>query len=163
MRTEFGVARSSCACSDCQTNCKFMPGFLIPADLDRMIPPCTDPFEWAHTNLLASPGALVMKDGRMFRIGTLVPVVKPDGSCAHLTAEGRCDIWEIAPFGCAFFSCGPEPVGLSHRGLHAVMTAGDESLYNRLWRYLDLRGKRQKAPDILRRRMAAAMSDGSRQ
>ena len=107
-RAEFGIARSSCACRDCQRNCRHMPGFLIPADLTRMIPPGADPFLWAEANLLASPGALVAKDGKLFRIPTLVPAVKADGSCIHLTGgkrNGKCAIHEIAPFGCAFFDC----------------------------------------------------------
>jgi len=37
-------------------NCRFMPGFLIPADLTRIIPPGADPVIWAEANLLASPG-----------------------------------------------------------------------------------------------------------
>ena len=35
-RTEFGVARTVCACSDCVANCRFVPGALIPADLNRI-------------------------------------------------------------------------------------------------------------------------------
>jgi hypothetical protein len=135
-----------------------MPGFLIPADLDRLIPQGADPFTWAYRNLLASPGALVMKDGRTFRIHTLVPAVKPDGSCINLANDGLCTIHENAPFGCAFFSCGPEIPGMSQRGMYAVYSAAEDSLYNRLWRHLDARGKRQKSPDILRRRMAEEMN-----
>src|SRR5208337_1439820 len=65
-RTEFGLERTACGCGACVTNCRFMPGFLIPSDLERMIPAGVDPYLWADKNLLASPGALVMKDGETF-------------------------------------------------------------------------------------------------
>src|SRR6266446_1724770 len=107
-RTEFGLERTTCACEVCKTNCRFMPGYLIPSDLDRMIPIGVDPLTWAEMNLLASPGALVMKNLQFFRIPTLVPSTKADGSCINLTPEGLCSIHETAPFGCAFFDCGPE-------------------------------------------------------
>lgn len=158
-RIEFGVGRTNCSCRDCQTNCRFMPGFLIPSDLGRMIPAGSDPMAWAETNLLASPGALVMKSGSgdVFRIPTLVPAIKKDGSCIHLQGSKRnskCAIHEIAPFGCAFFDCGTEREGLSFEGLMAVYNAGSNSLYYRLWQHLQDGGWRQQAPEVLRKRMA---------
>jgi len=36
--------------------------------------------------------------------------------CIHLTADERCDIHEIAPFGCAFFDYGPAPPGFGLKG-----------------------------------------------
>ena len=36
IRTEFGFERTACACSECAINCRFIPGYLIPADLDRI-------------------------------------------------------------------------------------------------------------------------------
>lgn len=158
-RTEFGVERTRCSCRDCQTNCRFMPGFLIPADLERMIPDGVDALQWAETNLLASPGALVVKGLQPFRILTLVPAVKADGSCMHLSGgkrNGRCDIHEIAPFGCAFFDCSQEREGIAAKGLIAIHSSGADSLYYRIWRHLDTLGKRQLAPEILRERMRTA-------
>ena len=157
MRTEFGVPRSNCSCVNCQTNCRFMPGFLIPADLDRMIPAGADPLDWAERNLLASPGALVSKGGHVVRIHTLVPAIKPDGSCINLADEGLCRIHETSPFGCAFFSCGPEVPNLANSGIIACALAGPESLYWRIWAHLDSIGRRQHAPEALRKRMAEAM------
>lgn len=133
-----------------------MPGFLIPTDLDRLIPDGTDPLVWAETNLLASPGALVLKDGQTFRIPTLVPAVKADGSCINLTAEGQCNIHEIAPFGCAYFDCGPERNNLSSSGLNAVYYSiflNPVSLYRRIWTYLADRGLTQKHAEVLREKM----------
>jgi hypothetical protein len=154
-RTEFGFARTECSCRVCVRNCEFMPGFLIPADLTSMIPEAAEPLAWALENLLASPGALVILNGKKLRIPTLVPAVKADGSCRNLS-EGRCAIHEIAPFGCAFFDCGPERGQLSHRGLHEVFLAWAlaDSLYRKVWEYLDSHGKRQLDPALLRLRMS---------
>ncbi len=154
-RTEYGAPRSTCDCHACVINCQNMPGFLIPADLARMIPEGADPFTWAEANLLASPGALAMRAGQLFRIHTLVSATKPDGSCIHLDSTGHCGIHENAPFGCAFFDCGEEVPGLAHAGMTEIMRAGPESLYWRIWEHLQARGKRQHPPEELRARMRA--------
>jgi hypothetical protein len=160
-RMEFGAKRTVCACDECVRNCRFIPGYLIPSDLTRMIPAGVVPTEWAEGRLLASPGALVLKGGRSFRIHTLVPATKADGSCIHLGAGNRCEIHAIAPFGCAFFDCGPngdEQLELSHRGLIEVWKAWENNdLYARIWRHLDRMGHVQVRPDVLRERMSKAI------
>jgi hypothetical protein len=130
-----------------------MPGFLIPADLTRMIPMGVDPLTWAETNLLASPGALVARGTRMFRIPTLVPAVKRNGSCIHLL-DCRCEIHEISPFGCAFFDCKSRDYTLSHRGLVEIAGADLESTYIKIWRHLRAKGLKSRPPEAAR----AAMS-----
>ena len=153
-RTEFGASRTSCGCDACKTNCRFMPGFLIPTDLNRIIPGDRDIYEFARENLRASPGAIVKRGSEIFRIGTLVPATKPDGSCIHLTAAGDCAIHAIAPFGCAFFDCGPERPGLSHKALEAVMLDHEvHGLYARIWQHLRQRGLTAPGPEVLRARM----------
>jgi hypothetical protein len=134
----------------------FMPGFLIPADLERMIPSGINAFEWAEVNLLASPGALVMKDGEKFRIPTLVVASKDDGCCIHYQ-QRRCGIWNISPFGCAFFGCGAKDEHrLANDGLMAVYDAWHEeqSLYSRIWHHLWNSDQRADAPEVRRARMA---------
>lgn len=157
-RTEFGRERSTCGCESCRTNCRHMPGMLIPADLDRLIPPTVaDVYAWSEQNLLASPGALVKRGQEIFRIPTLVPATKDDGSCIHFTAEGRCAIHETAPFGCAFFDCQSLPAPLdmiSRDGMITIMKAHrEQQTYARIWQHLDNAGKRQHAPEVLRARM----------
>jgi hypothetical protein len=154
-RVEFGAERVSCSCRECRRNCMFMPGFLIPSDLDRMIPPGADPLQWAEINLLASPGTIVSKDGEIFRIPTLVPATKPDGSCIHYQRRG-CAIWENSPFGCAFFGCGAQDEDrLSHLGVNKIYLAqaDPESLYNRIWHHLWDLNKRQEPVEAIRERM----------
>lgn len=158
-RKEFGFERTNCDCKDCVINCQFMPGFLISADLERMVPKGTDPFDWAEKNLLASPGAVVMntRTGERSRIPTLVPAVKADGSCKNLK-DGLCTIHETAPFGCAFFDCKSDATELSKKGLMAVHAAwASGGLYSRIWRYLQAHGKMQKAPEVLRAKMVDSM------
>jgi|SRR5271170_3886359 len=135
----------------------FVPGFLIPADLERMIPEGEDPLKWAEVNLEASPGAIVMKDGKQFRIPTLVMASKEDGSCIHFQKR-RCAIWADAPFGCAFFGCTSgspqEQYRLSHRGLMAIYGAWrEDSLYKRIWYHLWGSGRQSEAPEDKRARM----------
>jgi hypothetical protein len=64
-RTEFGVARTVCACSACIANCRFIAGSLIPADLHRISEYLgeTDLTRFALDNLLASPGAIIYTRG----------------------------------------------------------------------------------------------------
>lgn len=156
MRTEFGVERSTCVCGECVTNCRYMPGFLIPADLERMIPPTAhSALKWAEDNLLASPGATAIAKGRIIHIPTLVPAVNSYGHCIHLTVNNRCNIHSIAPFGCAFFSCEDEVPGLSEKGLLEVFNAHhNRTLYHQIWMHLYSIGKRQLGPGELRKRMA---------
>jgi Fe-S-cluster containining protein len=156
IRIEMGYERTSCGCKECVRNCQFMPGFLIPSDLGRMIPSGALPTAWAEGRLLASPGAIVANTatGQMFRIRTLVPARKSDGSCINLSADNRCTIHQIAPFGCAFFDCGPERGELSHFGLFAVQEAWENNhLYARIWRHLSREGMVAPSPEECRNRM----------
>ena len=36
-RTELGFERTVCDCSACKINCKFIPGFLLPSDIRRIV------------------------------------------------------------------------------------------------------------------------------
>lgn len=157
-RNEYGYARTSCACTNCATNCKFMPGYLIPSDLERMCPDTGTVFKWAETNLLASPGALVLKGHETFRIPTLVPAVKPNGSCINLTSNNLCAIHSVAPFGCAFFDCKEDRYELSHEGLKDVLRAWQsDGLYAQIWKHLHSNNLVQLSANILRERMGRYM------
>ena len=84
--------RTSCSCDKCQHGCKVMPAYLLPEDLA--------PYPWMYQGeLLASEGGLVgivnKLTGEMtkFRVPTLVPASKDDGSCVHYR-DGKCGIHE---------------------------------------------------------------------
>lgn len=183
MRTEFGVARTSCTCEACRRCCRFLSPWLIPSDLERLIPRGADPVEWAESNLLASPGPLVVQVvereirrrsrprncerqlvRRGLRVPSLVLAASPDGSCKFLTATGACSIHEISPFGCAFFDGhdhrSAESDRLLRAGLMRSIEIGPEHLYNRLRRHLLRNGHISPPPEVQRARMRSATAQG---
>jgi hypothetical protein len=36
-RTELGFERTVCDCKACKINCEFIPGFLLPSDIRRIV------------------------------------------------------------------------------------------------------------------------------
>lgn len=83
----FGFARTECACDECALNCRYIPGYLIPTDLDAIAAHLGDEsvLTFALEHLLASPGTTVMADGQVFQIPTLVPAKQANGACHFLT------------------------------------------------------------------------------
>jgi Fe-S-cluster containining protein len=162
-RTEFGFSRTVCACQECTLNCQHIPGYLIPADLERIqqyLAPAADIFIWAEQHLLASPGAKVMQQDKVFRIPTLVPARHSNGTCTFLTTENRCSIHAVAPFGCSFFDAHQsraESDRRSQRGLQAIMEAWSRlDLYALVWVALDLAGLQASAPEVCRQKLQQA-------
>lgn len=167
-RTEFGLARTVCACPDCSRNCRYIPGYLIPADLERIhhhLTPGQDLFAWAKHYLLASPGAKVMHKGQVFRIRTLVPARQPNGACTFLTTEGRCSIHAVAPYGCSFFDAHQLHTEADRRslcGLQTIMEAWSKfDLYAHVWLMLNHAGLRATAPEICRQNLQQAWEHAS--
>jgi hypothetical protein len=165
-RTEFGFCRTRCDCRECTRSCEHLPGYLVPADLERLhrhLAPDQDLHAWAQGHLRASPGALVLRHGRTFRIPTLVPARRPDGACVFLTATGRCAIHAVSPFGCAFFDSHMAPGEAdrrSKRGLQAVLEAWDSGgAYARLWVALAGEGLVAPPPEVARLRLRQAGGD----
>ena len=164
-RMEFGFERTRCACSDCALNCKHLPGYLVPADVERIARRLgyTNLGDFAFDNLLASVGATVMNaEGQVFQIPTLVPRRKSDGSCVFLDERDRCTIHSVSPFGCSFFDAhqsDAEANARSGRGLREIArewAAGSRSAYAVLWRGLFEMGLRAVPPGVARRRMKEA-------
>jgi len=168
-RNELGFERTVCACSECTLNCQHIPGYLIPADLDRLhqyLAPSEDLGSWARRHLLASPGALVLRRHQVGRIPTLVPARRPDGACAFLTEAGRCAIHAVAPFGCAFFDAHmsqAEADRRSQRGLQAVLEAWSASgPYAKVWVLLASAGLVAPAPEVARQQLQQALEETER-
>lgn len=165
-RAEFGFLRTHCACDECTRNCHHIPGYLVPADLERMhcyLAGDQDLSCWARQYLLASPGALVVCRGHTVRIPTLVPARRPDGACLFLTATDECAIHAISPFGCAFFDAHvaeAEADRRSKRGLQAVLEAWNGSgLYARTWLALAGKGLVAPTPEFARHQLWQASDD----
>jgi Fe-S-cluster containining protein len=163
-RTEFGAARTECACRSCVANCRFVPGALIPADLHRIAEYLneSDLTRFAFDNLLASPGAIIYTMGGLIRIRTLVPARRADGACRFLTAEDRCLVHAVSPYSCAMFDhtqSREEADALSLRGLMEVARAWQRGdLYAQLWMMLYHAGRFAPSPIEARERMRAALA-----
>lgn len=143
MRIELGFARTTCDCKTCSVFCEHMPGFLIPSDLERLIPVGEDPFAWAEEHLRASYGSFVPSGGVVKVTPSLVPAKAVSGHC-HWLKEGRCAVHENAPFGCAFLD-----QHMTDREAEKRSKAGrgarwddfvDDGLYSRIWQHLAERG-----------------------
>lgn len=167
-RTEFGFERTECDCSDCALNCKHLPGYLVPADVERIARRLgyTNIGDFACDYLLASAGATVMNaEGRVFQIPTFVPRRKPDGTCVFLDERDRCTIHAVSPFGCSFFDAhqsDAEANARSGRGLQEIArewAIGSRSAYAVLWGLLFEAGLRAVPPAVARSRMKEAASN----
>lgn len=153
-RREFGVPRTVCSCEVCQANCRFLPGYLIPGDLARLLPATEDPAaqrRWAEQHLRASAGAVVARRmpgqdrPQYLRIPTLVPArASVGGPCGFLTDRGRCAIHAVSPFGCAFHDHAMSREvsdELSRRGLLEIAKDfTEEGPYSQMWLHLQALG-----------------------
>ncbi len=162
-RITFGFARTECACGECALNCRYIPGYLIPTDLDAMAAHLgyQSVLTFALENLLASPGATVMANGQVFQIPTLVPARQANGACKFLTKENRCALHAVSPFGCSHFDVHQsktEADERSLRGLHAIAkewkTGG---LYARLWTILHAMKRDAPSPIEAKARLKKAL------
>ena len=141
-RITFGFARTTCACEECVLNCRFIPGYLLPADLGAIASHLgyENLLTFALENLLASPGATVMAQGQILQIPTLVPQRQPNGACKFLTAENRCAIHAVSPYGCSHFDVHQSHTEADTRSLAGLQAIAREwktgGLYARLWTIL---------------------------
>lgn len=173
-----GFKRTICSCGECAINCRFIPGYLLPEDLDNIATfhgARFNPFldwngqdesfrQFILSNFLASPGALVAKAGRIFRIRTIVPARGDFGWCRFF--DGRlCNIHPVAPFGCAFFDSHQKQSksnSISAMGLELIARLWEtqpRSLYCEIWNDLHVRGLRAPAPEDCRNRMSKETMD----
>ena len=160
-RIEFGFSRTSCDCQKCSVFCKHMPGFLVPSDLTRLIPPDADPYQWAEEHLRASFGALVPSSVGMRWIPSLVPAKSINGHC-HWLKDGHCEVHEISPYGCAFLD-----QHMTDREAEQRWEAGREArwdemvregLYEKLWVHLSEKGLTYNTGDVDRQRIRSSLT-----
>lgn len=176
-RTEFGLTRTTCACFKCSVWCQHMPGFLVPSDLDRLIPEGVDPYCWAEEHLRASPGLrLTDPETRVtINIPSLVPAKAATGHC-HWYVNGLCAVHDNSPFGCAYYKqcqqTSTQADKISWAGRHARAVAFEgEHLYAKLWTHLWKKGLRYTSSDTdriaaftrIRKREASAQTKLARQ
>lgn len=162
-RIKLGFPRTECACEECAINCHYIPGYLIPSDLEAIAGRLgyADLVNFAMETLLASPGATVLVDGQVAQIPTLVPNRRLDGACRFLDADNRCSIHAVSPYGCAFFDCHQsrrEADLRSCRGLQAIAHEWSVGgLYARIWMALSAAGFHAPFPTTARARLKEAL------
>ena len=131
---------------------------LIPDDVARIARHLgyTDVMEFSRENLLASPGAIVLRDNQQVRIPTLVPQRGADGACKFLQ-NNLCTIHSVSPYGCAFFSeHEPRTVGDKKSILALIHITRDHQTngrYSRIWSMLDSTNLKAIPPEAIRQRM----------
>jgi Fe-S-cluster containining protein len=164
-RTEFGFERTVCDCEACKLSCRFIPGFLVPSDLQRIAEHLgySSLIKFAIENLLASPGALVMDRGKIRRIRTLVTARRDGGACLFLDVKDRCRIHSVSQFGCSFFDTHQTKEVEDRRssaGHYQVDLAWkNKQLYAQIWLLLNALGRVTPPPEVARARMRAAMKN----
>lgn len=172
MRSFMGYPRTFCDCRDCALNCQYIPGYLLEDDLSRIaafhgihLNPLLDWRLQSHEirqfvmqSFLASPGALVLRNGKPCRIRTLVPARNDNDWCKFF--DGRfCTIHRVAPFGCAFFDAHQtreRSNTISAKGLTILARMWVEepgSLYCQIWSDLYTRRLRAPSPEECRNKM----------
>jgi Fe-S-cluster containining protein len=78
-----------------------MPAYLGAEDIDNL----------PHDKLQASSGATLLgSDGTLYRIETITPAQRDDGSCVFLEND-RCTVHDTKPVGCRLFNICSEPSG----------------------------------------------------
>lgn len=144
-------------------NCQYIPGYLIPSDLQKISKHLgyDNAILWGLDNLLASPGAVVLYQGKRLSIRTLVPQRQENTHCKFLK-NNLCTIHSISPFGCAYFDSDmtrDEADRRSTAGLIEVMKEWTYSFsdYTGLWTILFLQGKVSPSPNKLREKLQEAL------
>jgi Fe-S-cluster containining protein len=166
-RIELGFERTVCACPDCKRYCEYLPGVVIPSDLERLTEYLgySSPVEFALENLLASPGATVIDGGQIRQVPSLVPARDQSGACLFLDEESRCRIHSVSPFGCGYFDhhqTNEEANRRSNAAYHQIDLAWKSNdLYARIWLLLKVMGRVAPPPTELRARMRAAIKSSA--
>ena len=160
MRSFLGYSRSICGCGLCAANCRFIPGCLLPGDLIDigLFIGYKELSSFVEQSFLASPGALVAKAGRLYRIRTIVPARNEHGWCKFFDGK-LCKIHPVAPFGCAYFDSHQDPSHSGRISALGLMTVAaqwqneESSLYCQVWHHLQRSGLTAPSPEECRQRM----------
>lgn len=150
------MKRTICDCNDCKTFCKFIPGYLIYEDIEKI----HNYFRKDQINndfyreyLRASPGAIVGIQGKITRIQTIVPARNSiTGYCIFFNEKTElCKIHSVAPFGCAYFDPHMSREEGDHRSKLGIISILQNEKYLDIWHYLNNRNLKSKGPEELRK------------
>jgi Fe-S-cluster containining protein len=169
MRTEFGFQRTIVDGPVERLNCKYMPSYLIPADLERIAKSLGKTVEeWAMENLLASPGATLARVNPQtrsivpYQVRTLVPARNANGHCLYYQEDtGHCQIHAVSPFGCAFFDTTMSRSEADRRTLAGLAAVKEDwatnGPYSQIWTKLHAAGKTAMSATECRERIDIAL------
>lgn len=114
--------RTACACTACVGYCKTAPGVLIPSDIPRIAARLVelkriDRPDDVVTFLRAARELHFVEKGteRTTTVSPIYPARQRGGRCVFLSAENRCEIHDVSPFGCAYFDAHMDPKELERR------------------------------------------------
>ena len=93
--------KTECSCFKDQASCKEQPGHLLPGQMQEILTHLKVSIEEAGKYFWNSPGMVLARMGRLFRMRTITPRFE-NGHCVFFK-EGLCSIHPVAPFGCRFF------------------------------------------------------------
>jgi len=134
VREQHGFQRTKCGCAFCAAPCRYLPGSLDIADLERLCPPERDLLSWAEEHLRA----LTDKP-----CPTLVPARRADGAC-HWFYDGRCVVHANSPYGCSFFDTHMDRAEVERRRDATIKARQEDEvrdgLYYRVWKHLCRKG-----------------------
>ena len=148
--------RTVCDCPDCSRHCTSCPGMLIPGDMERMAEHLgVYPHIYLANGLLASPGAVVVVQGSICRIPTIVPAMASYGKagkrCVFLNTDDTCKVHPVAPYGCAYFDDHMSGAEGDQRSKAALLSILRSASYQRVWGLLWQDGRRSLPPEEKRR------------
>ena len=150
------LKRTICDCMVCKKNCMVIPGYLVPGDIEsikKYFKYNKITHDFCRDFLLASPGALVMKENKIYRIPTLVPSRNMKGYCIFFSADEKCLIHKVSPFGCRYFDHSQtkqEGDKISIYGLNQIIQS---KFYLEIWKMLYNEGKIGKKPEDIRKEL----------
>jgi hypothetical protein len=164
-QTQYGFARTVCACAACQEFCGTLSGMVSPADLERWREDGRETGhnteQWLLNAFAASPGALVGQAGIVRRIPTIVPRRRATGACIFYLngphQHGQCAMHETAPYGCSHFDSHMSRAEADPRSLRALEAIAADFVqggpYSQLWQALHDAGHVVEGPEAARRHL----------
>jgi Fe-S-cluster containining protein len=134
--------RTSCACASCVSYCKTKPGILIPSDIPRIAARLVELKRIEHpddvgTLLRAAHGIDILEnDTQRVSVGPIGPARNRRGRCVFLSADNRCEIHDVSPFGCAYFDAHMDPKEAERRQIWSIQQLRQSDSYAALRRTL---------------------------
>ena len=101
---EFGFKRTVCSCRMCRLLCEHEPGYLVPSDLTRLIPPEVESVRLGGRTFEGK--SRIRRVFNRFWDRSVDPVsgAREEGLSGHCHwyEQGRCVVHDRSPFGCAY-------------------------------------------------------------